>query len=196
MRKLLFIILIFNFFPFITASGQELHFGNYGDYSLTVQEVTNGKLNFGQILTGTGAYSLGINESKRISIKGVEYVDVIVDVNGPPSLYLNGNTGYAGNSSKTIPFTLKASFANNKGTPKISKRKFITTISNNSFTRQFPILERQFQPIDPPPDPPTNAFEQSKVQETAYLYLYGRIDVGDVDPGYYSGTITINVTYD
>lgn len=175
---------------------QEIDFGQYGSYNLTVGELNNDDLNFGTVVTGNGNYSVDINNGKIITITGVEYIDVIVEVTAENSLYLNGNPGNAGDSQKSIPFTLQAAYANNKGTPNVGQAKFITDISNNTFIKQFPILERQSQPPNPPPTPPTNAFEQSQVEDTAYLYLYGSINVGDVDAGAYSSEISITINYD
>lgn len=175
---------------------QEIDFGKYGNYQLTVGELNSDDLDFGQVVSGSGSYSIDINNSKVITITGVKYIDVIVEVTAENSLYLNGNTGNAGDSQKSIPFTLQAAYANNKGTPTVGNAKFITNISNNSFIKQFPILERQHQPPGPPPKPPTNAFDQAKVEETAYLYLYGSINVGDVDAGSYSSQITVTINYD
>ena len=175
---------------------QEIDFGQYGDYNLTVGQLNSNDLSFGQVVNGSGQYSIDINNAKVISITGVEYLDVIVEVNAENSLYLNGNPGNAGDAQKTIPLTLQAAYANNEGTPNIGQAKFITNITNNSFIKQFPILERQNQPPGPPPAPPTNAFEQSQVEDTAYLYLYGMINVGEVDAGSYSSEITVTINYD
>lgn len=187
------------FFLLCGGSGfaQDIDFAQYGNYSLTVGELNNNDLDFGQVVTGSGNYSIDINNGKVVTITGVEYLDVIVEVTAESSLYLNGNLGNVGDSQKSIPFTLRAAYANNKGTPNVGQAKFITDISSdNSFIRQFPILERQSQPPGPPPNPPTNAFEQSQVEDTAYLFLYGSINVGDVDAGPYSSEITVTINYD
>ncbi|MGD8749357.1 MAG: hypothetical protein PVI44_12915 [Balneolaceae bacterium] len=176
--------------------GQEIDFGKYYNYSLAVGELSTNELDFGSIVSGSGNYSLDINNGKIITITGVKYLDVIVEVTASNSLYLNGNQGNSGNVQKSIPFTLQAAYANSKGTPNVGQAKFITNISNNSFIKRFPILERQNQPPGPPPPPPTNAFQQSQVEETAYLYLYGSINVGNVDAGPYSSDITVTVNYD
>lgn len=195
MKKLLISTILLCLFA-ITSNGQEINFGDYGNYTLTVAELNNNDLAFGQVVSGSGTHSININNAKIIEITGVKYIDVIVDVMGPASLYLNGNTGNAGDSQKTLPFTLEAAYANNKGTPSVGQAKFITDITNNDFVTQFPILERQSRPPGPPPTPPTDDFDQSQVEETAYLYLYGSIDVGNVDAGSYSATIQVTVEYD
>ncbi len=193
-------IAIFFFLFFAAGSycgfAQEIDFGKYGNYTLAVGELTNDDLYFGQLVTNSGTYSIDINNAKIVTITGVEYLDVIVEVTAENSLYLNGNPGNAGDSQKTLPFTLQAAYANNEGTPSVGQANFITDITNNSFIKQFPILERQHQPPGPPPTPPTNAFEQSKVEETAYLYIYGSINVGNVDAGSYSSEIVVTINYD
>jgi hypothetical protein len=176
-------------------SSGEIHFGKYGSYSLTTGVLNNNPLDFGTIVTGSGVYNIDINSAKVITVTGVEYLDVIVQVTAQPDLYLNGNSGNAGDAQKSIPFTLKAAYANNKGIPNIGAAKFIDNISGNAFTARFPILERQGLPPGPPPPPPTNAFQQSKVEDTAYLYLYGSINVGNVKAGNYSSQITVTISY-
>lgn len=174
---------------------QEIDFGQYGNYSLAIGELTGNDLDFGIVIRDSGLYSLDINNSKVITITGVEYLDVIVDVTAQNELYLNGNPGNAGDPQKAIPFSLQAAYANNQGLPTIGEAKFIN-VTGNSFYKQFPILERESQPPGPPPPPPTNEFEQSQVEETAYLYLYGTINVGSVYAGSYSSQITVTINYD
>ncbi|MDZ7715681.1 MAG: hypothetical protein U5J95_05650 [Balneolaceae bacterium] len=178
-----------------SLSAQEIDFGQYGNYTLTVGELSTEDLDFGTIVSGSGIYSIGINNGKVVTITGVEYLDVIVEVTAQSELYLNGNPGNAGNPQKAIPFTLEAAYANNVGTPNVGQAKFLN-VSGNALITQFPILERQNVPPGPPPPPPTNAFDQSKVEDTAYLYLYGSINVGNVDAGSYSSEITVTINYD
>ncbi len=175
---------------------QEIDFGQYGNYNLTVGELNNDDLHFGQVVTGSGNYSIDINNGKVITITGVKYLDVIVEVTAQSHLYLNSDIQCNAENTNCIKFTLQAAYANSKGTPNVGQAKFITDISNNSFIKQFPILERESQPPGPPPNPPTNAFEQSQVEDTAYLYLYGSINVGEVDAGPYSSDITVTINYD
>lgn len=175
---------------------QEIDFGQYGNYSLTIGELNANNLDFGQVITGSGIYNIDISNSKVITITGVKYLDVIIEVTAQPKLYLNGNQSYGSDPQKSIPFTLQAAYANNEGTPTIGQAKFITNIVNNSFIKQIPVLERQHLPPGPPPPPPTNAFEQAQVEETLYLYLFGMIDVGNVDAGSYTSDIVVTINYD
>jgi hypothetical protein len=179
----------------LQASGQEINFGEFGNYTLTIGELNAGDLDFGVVTRNGGLYSVGINNSKILTITGVKYLDVIIDVTAQNEIYLNGNPANAGDAAKAIPFTLEAAFANNEGTPTVAQSRFIN-VTGNTFLRQFPVLKRQNRPPGPPPPPPTNAFDQSQVEEIAYLYLYGSINVGNVDAGSYSSDIIITINYD
>lgn len=179
----------------LETNGQEINFGQFGNFTLTVGELNSNGLDFGQVVSEGGIFTIDINNSKIITITGVRFLDVIVEVNAENSLFLNGNPGNAGDPQKSIPFTLEAAFANNKGTPTIGQAKFIN-VTNNTIMTQFPILERQNRPPGPPPRPFTKGFDQSKFEETAYLFLFGSINVGSVDAGFYSSEITITVNYD
>lgn len=175
---------------------QEINFGEYGDYGLSVEELNTNNLDFGTVVSGSNnSSSIPITEAKIIEITGVKYLDVFVEVQATPDLYLNGDESYSGDAQKSIPLTLKVAYANNLGTPTVSNAKIIS-IANNSFTTRFPVLERQNQPPGPPPPPPTSAFEQSQVEETAYLYFYGSITVGNVDAGSYSTELIVNISYE
>lgn len=189
-------IILLLFLSWSATAVCQIDFKQYGNYSLAVGELNSNDLDFGQVVTGDGQYIIDINNAKIITITGVEYLDVLIEVTAENSLYLNGNPGNAGDPQKTIPFTLQAAYANSIGTPTIGQAKFITEISSNSLIKRVPILERQAQPPGPPPTPPTNAFDQSQVEETAYLYLYGSITVGDIDAGNYSSEITVTINYD
>lgn len=177
------------------SSAQEIKFGQYGNYALNVQELNSDDLSFGKLTKNSGLHTVDINNAKIVSITGVKYLDIILEINGEPSLYLNGNPANAGDPQKTIPLTLEAAYANNKGTPTISNATIINMV-NNSATVRIPILERQNLAPGPPPAPPTNSFDQSLVEETAYLYLYGSINAGEVNSGSYESTITITINYD
>lgn len=176
------------------ADAQEINFGQYGNYTITLDNITMGDLVFEEpILSGGGIYEVELSDAYVMSIIGVKYLDVGVEITADVELLLDGDLNNSGDPQKSITFTLQAAYAN-RAQNNISDSVFIPVSSNIGNTR-FPILSRQQQPPGPPPTPPTQAFDQSLVEETAYLYLYGQIDVGNVNAGTYSGTITINVEY-
>lgn len=192
--KILCTIFILLFYT--QAEAQEIDFKRYGDYTITVDNISIGDLKFdGPIVSGGGIYEVELIDSYVLSIIGVKYLDVGVQISGDGELFLNGDPSFSGDPEKSIPFTLKAAYANH-GRNNISDAMFISVASGNIGSARFPILGRQQQPPGPPPTPTTEGFDQTLVEETAYLYLYGEIDVGSVNAGSYTGTITIHVEYE
>ena len=175
---------------------QEIEFGKYGTYTITLENVSMGDLEFdGPIVAGGGVYQVELIDAYVLSILGVKYLDVGLQITGDGELLLDGNPENSGDPEKSISFTLKSAFAN-RGQNNISDAVFIPVSGVNIGSARFPILARQQQPPGPPPPPPTEAFNQSEVDETAYLYLYGEIEVGNVHAGTYIGTISITVEYE
>lgn len=175
---------------------QEIEFGRYGSYTITFENISMGDLEFdGPIVAGGGIYQVELIDAYVLSLLGVKYLDVGVQITGQGELLLDGNLANSGEPEKSIPFTLRAAYAN-RAQNNISDAVFIPVSGTNIGDARFPILARQQQPPGPPPPPPTEAFNQSEVDESAYLYLYGEIDVGNVNAGTYIGTITITVEYE
>jgi hypothetical protein len=178
------------------SHAQEIEFGRFGSYTVTLENVSMGDLEFvGPIISGSGIYQVELVDAYVLSILGVKYLDVGVQIIGEGELLLDGNPENIGDPQKSIPFTLNAAYAN-RAQNNISDAIFIPISGLNTGNARFPVLSRQQQPPGPPPPPPTDGFNQSEVEETAYLYLYGEIDVGNVNAGSYIGTITITVEYE
>ena len=90
---------------------------------------------------------------------------------------------------------MEAAFAN-LGADNIAQSTIIPVTSNTASV-QFPILRRIGGPPGPPPTPVFEGFDPSVFNETAYVYLYGSINVGNgVSAGSYEGSITVTVVYD
>ncbi|MEO1022471.1 MAG: hypothetical protein AAFW89_07990 [Bacteroidota bacterium] len=176
----------------VHVQAQEIDFGDFYNYSITVAELNPGEdLDFGTVIEGGGIYSIAISNSKVITLTGVEYLDVIVDITADADLV---NTGICSGSC-SIPFTLEAAYAN-LGSDNIAQA-LIIPITSNSGNAQIPILRRINGPAGPPPTPVFEGFDPSVFNETAYLYLYGFINVGvGVAAGTYEGNITVSVIYD
>ena len=174
---------------------QEIEFGRFGSYTITLENISLGDLTFEDpVLSNGGIYSVELIDSYVMSIVGVRYLDVGVEIVGDGELLLDGDPANSGDPQRSIPFTLRAAYAN-RGQNNISDAVFIPVSGVNLGSARFPIIARQSGPPGPPPTPPTGGFDQSLVNETAYLYLYGDIDVGNVLAGFYSGNITITVEY-
>jgi spore coat protein U-like protein len=180
----------------VAVNAQEINFGQFGNYTITLDNITMGDLVFeSPVVSGGGIYQVELADAYVLSLEGVKYLDVGVTIMGEGELLLNGDPSNIGDPQKSIPFILSAAYAN-RGQNNISDAIFIPLSTGNDGNVRFPILSRQQQPPGPPPTPPTEAFDQSLVNENAYLYFYGQIDVGNVDAGTYSGTITITVEYE
>ncbi|MBN2732062.1 MAG: DUF4402 domain-containing protein [Balneolaceae bacterium] len=177
-----------------TATGQEIDFGQYGNYSVSVTELNAQDLDFGTLISGTGSQSIELANAKVVEITGVKYLDVIINITADSELLLNGNLACAGDPSCSIPFTLETAYAN-RGQNNIAQAQFLN-VNSNSTSAQFPILRRESGPPAPPPTPPNKEHNPALYEESAYIYLYGDINVGSIDSGDYSGLITITVVYD
>ncbi|MEX0662238.1 MAG: hypothetical protein WD381_04900 [Balneolaceae bacterium] len=174
---------------------QEINFSEYHSYTITLTNVNLDDLLFeGPITSGSGQHSVELADALALEIEGVKFLDVLVDItqiSGGGYLTLDGQE--TTDEDKRIPFTLEAAYAN-RGNNNIADAKLMTVASNNASER-FPILARLSQAPGPPPPPPTANFNQAAVNETAYIYLYGSINVGNVMAGTYSGDIQITVEY-
>lgn len=179
-----------------TAFAQEIDFGSYSStYSVTLSDLTpSSDLDFGTVIQNEGVNSLTINEAKVLSIEGVRYLDVIVDVTADTYLLKDGNPSCSTNPSCRISLTLQAAYAN-RGQNNTSQAILMNTIGQTA-SAQFPVKYRGNAPPGPPPTPVYVGFNPALFNETAYVYVYGSINVGNVDVGSYEGDITITVSYD
>lgn len=168
---------------------QEINFGEYGSYTITL-DIDLIELGFGEVVSGSGMYSIEISEALQVELTGVKYLDVFVEI-----IVENGGNLVL-DAENSIPFNLKAAYSNVGSSSNSIGNSIAIPVVGNVANARFPVLKQSFQPPGPPPPPPTGAFNQSLVEEQAILYLYGSIDVGDVDAGNYTGEITINVSYE
>lgn len=179
----------------LKSNAQEIDFGSYYNYSVSVSEFNPAQpLSFGQILRNEGTVNISLEESKVLLIDGVKYLDIYVDVTADPELLLNGDGNCASDPSCSIPFTLQAAYAN-RGTNNTTEANLMN-VSSNIASARFPILQRGNRPPGPPPTPVYEGYNPAAHNETAYLYLYGSINVGNIDAGSYTADITVTVTYE
>lgn len=186
------ILIILAFFLASEAKGQEIDFGNYYDYTVTLSELNPlSDLEFGTLFQNQGTVNIDITEAKVLTLEGVRYLDVLVTITADNNM-VNTDMGCSGNC--TIPFTLEAAYAN-LGADNTGQSTLMPVISNVA-NAQFPILKRTSGAPGPPPTPVYEGYDPSLFNETAYLYIYGSITVGLVSAGTYSSTITVSVSYD
>lgn len=193
--KFISFLFVFAVFAFNNGQAQEINFSNYGAYTITLTNVNLNDLVFaGPISSGSGFHSVELADAIVFEIEGVKFLDVFVQISqisGNGFLTLDGIE--TTDEDKRIPFTLEAAYAN-RGENNIADAKQLSVASNMASER-FPILARLSQAPGPPPPPPTANFDQTVVNETAYIYLYGSIDVGNVLAGTYMGDIQITIEY-
>lgn len=174
---------------------QEIDFGSFSSsYSVTLAELSPGaEIDFGTVYEDVNPFSVDINSAVVLTIEGVRYLDIIVDLDGPDYLTLNGAP--CGSASCQVAFTMKASYGN-RGSLSTSQVTNFNVGASNIASAQFPIRYRGNAPPGPPPTPVYQGFNPSLFNETAYLYIYGDITVGSVTAGSYSGTVNVTVSYD
>jgi|AntRauTorckE6833_2_1112554.scaffolds.fasta_scaffold15626_4 hypothetical protein len=191
---LFFLLCSFNL-PLV-AQAQEIDFGSFSSkYGVTVSELNPAEdLSFGMVIQNEGLKSIDLTNAKVLMIEGVKYLDVIVDVTADNYLFLDSDVSCNGSNSNCIPFTLQAAYANRGNNN--TNQAVLMQVASNVASAQFPILARGNLPPGPPPTPDYKGYNPALYNETAYLYIYGSLNIGAVDAGSYSGTITVTVSYD
>ncbi|MEX0723636.1 MAG: hypothetical protein WD357_09480 [Gracilimonas sp.] len=189
---LFFLLFSFNL-SFITQA-QEIDFGDFSSkYGVTISELNPAEdLSFGLVIQNEGLKTIELTEAKVLMIEGVKYLDVIVEVIADDFLILDSDIEC--NGSNCIQFTLQAAYANRGNNN--TNQAVLMQIASNTASAQFPILARGNLPPGPPPTPDYEGYNPALYNETAYLYIYGSLNVGNVDAGSYSGNITVTVSYD
>lgn len=182
-----------SFFLVHNLQAQEIDFGTFSSASVTITKLNPAEdLDFGTLVTNGGVSSIPISNSVVLTLTGVRFLDVILDVSADANLTLNGAP--CALASCMIPFTLEAAYAN-LGADNISQARIIT-IAANAGQAQFQVLRRNGGAPGPPPTPEFVGFNPAAFNSTAYVYIYGSVNVGSVDAGDYSGMIDVTVNYD
>lgn len=179
------------------ANSQGIDFGDYipendENYALVLTPVAGyDELDFGTVLSGQGLVEIDLNsdDAAVIAIEGVRYLDVFVALDPPTHLWLDGVQ--TTDEDKQIPFTLQGGYANQgEGNTGPGFRQPFSGTS-----ARFPIFRRGSGPPGPPPTPPHSGYVPPR--ETAYLFLYGNINVPtSLQAGNYAADILITVEYD
>ncbi len=179
-----------------SAHAQEIDFGDFSSkYAVSITELNPAEdLEFGMVIQNEGLKQIDLLNAKVLMIEGVKYLDVIVDVTADNYLFLGNDISCNGTNTNCIPFTLQAAYANRGNNN--TNQAVLMQVASNVATAQFPILARGNQPPGPPPTPVYEGYNPALYNETAFLYIYGALNVGNQDAGSYSGEITITVNYD
>ncbi len=170
-----------------------IQFGKYHGYELDLYTQPNPKIDFGMVLLNEGLVNKNIADALIIEIEGIRYLDVIVELQADDYIVLDGDIANRTVSNKRIPFTLKAAYAN-RGADNTNHA--ILFPAGNTTDSRFQIRHRTTVPPGPPPTPTHEGYNPNLHKDTAYLYLYGSLNVGNIHAGAYSGEINVTVYYD
>ncbi|SMO82090.1 hypothetical protein [Gracilimonas mengyeensis] len=191
-------LLLFFYFVFaaVQSHAQEIDFGDYSyKYAVSITELNPAEdLNFGTLVQNEGTVNVELSSAKVLEIEGVKYLDVLVDITADEYLVIDSNPTCSSSNCR-IPFDLESAYAN-RGQNNIGHAVIMSDAGVNMTTALFPILARGNRPPGPPPTPDYEGYNPAAFNESAYLYLYGSVTVGNVDAGTYSANITITVSYD
>ncbi len=192
-----FLILVMVFLHAGPAHAQQINFGLYSEEGITLTPLVPDELDFGDRLSGEGFFSIDLEEEEAvvIEIEGVAYLDVVVTLTPPTNnfILLEGNEEYLGNDDRRIPLTVNMAYYN-QGQKNIdipTAKQQAVEVPGHMAT--FQIRRRPGGPPGPPPTPPHSKYTPPTA--TAYLFIYGDINVGDVNAGPYSGVIDVHVQY-
>ncbi len=161
---------------------QSIQFSVYVESELNATKQQD--LDFENVIVSQGATPVNLGDPGMgvFAITGNQDLDVIVTLDVP------ANLTRVGGGPDVIPFSLDFAYAN-KGENDINDA--ILVPSNST---RFQLLGRTGGPAGRPPTPPNASFIPS--ESTAYIYIYGSLDIGAIAPGAYSGTVTLTVEYD
>jgi hypothetical protein len=181
----------------LPASAQQVGFGLYTDSDLTLTKLVPEDLDFGDRVSGEGTVQILLNDDKAVpvEIEGVAYLDVTVTLVPPDNNYilLQGDADNLTEADKRMPVTIRMAYYNRgqEGITEIAAKAEAIEVVGNTVT--FQIRRRPGGPPGPPPVPPHAGYTPPTAK--AYLYIYGDLDVGNVNAGPYTGLINVHVEY-
>lgn len=169
--------ILFMLVPLSGSYAQMLAFNIEAPPELNITILSDGILDFGTLLQNQGLSQIMLNDAgtEVISIEGEFNQNVTVTITPPTALQLD--------ATNTLPYTLRASYANQGENNKGQAISF-----NGSNVATFRIKEGGA--------PQGGRRGGGPPAGTAYLYIYGDITVGNVNAGTYSGIINIFVEYE
>lgn len=199
MSKLLQIFFTLFILLINSVNAQEIDFGTFSSsYTMSVATTNGTTLNFGQLVSGdVDPLTIALDDFETIvlSITGVKYLDVFVQITAPDYIIKDDEPGCITDNCR-VPFNLSAAYAN-KGMQN-SNQAVVMNVLSNVASAQFPIKYRGSAPPGPPPTPVYEGYNPALFEETAYLYIYGSLSAGTYDAGSYTSLtdISVMVSYD
>lgn len=172
-RRFLIIIVTFLFICQVRAEAQFIHFQMEVETELSTNVLQD--FSFGDLITnsGTTQVELGGPGMGIFEIRGLNNQRLMVSLNAPS--YLSHTSD---GTEEQIPIKIEASYNNHGDVNDISQAQPFLEGSLTEFTL----------------GESTSQSNQSS-WESAYIYVYGSIDVGEVPTGLYEGSIVLTVEY-
>ncbi len=178
-----------------SLQAQEINFADYyrnehGALTVTAFKVRD--LRF-QVLMNDDVKEVEIGDGYDavIELEGWRFMDIVVDIQAPAYLYLDGDPGCTPVDDCRAALNLQFSYTNGGELldETTTARPFVGS------TARFPIRRRGAGPPAPPPTP-TPGLPPVVPTDIAFVYLYGTLTAGPgMVAGSYSNTITINIEY-
>jgi len=165
----------------VPVAAQSINFSIH--VSSALDATKDADMTFPQVFAGDGLTAIGLGDGGMgvFAITGNAELDVEVTLVAPSDLV---HTQYP---AQKMPLTLQFAYANTG----INDFNLAKTVAGH--TARFQLRERTGGPAGAPPTPP-NASHTPEIV-TAYLYLFGTIDVGQIASGNYGGTVNLYVQY-
>ncbi len=126
-------------------------------------------LNFGTVVTNSGTHQIRLGNPQMgiFKIRALAAQSAILTLHKPDRLSPSGDQ----DTTNTIPLNLDAAYA-----PDATNYQDYSPFANKELHINL-------------------SGDNEQVWDTGYVYIFGNIDVGDIAPGSYSGTLVLNVVY-
>ncbi|WP_445665814.1 hypothetical protein [Fodinibius sp. AD559] len=132
-------------------------------------------LNFGTVISNSGTHQIELANPQMgiFKIRALAAQSAILTLQRPDRLTQSGGQ----DTTNTIPLNLDAAYSHQA----------------SNYQDLLPFGNDMLQVTLSDDENPNNNKEQ--VWDTGYVYIFGNIEVGDISPGSYSGTLVLNVVY-
>ena len=167
--KIALLTLILVYTSTLSGYGQTVRFNMDVQPELGVEVLQD--LNFGTVVTNSGTHQIGLGNPQMgiFKIRALASQSAILSLQKPDRLTPSANQDTTNN---TIPLTLDAAYA-----PEATNYQNYLPFANDELRITL------------------SGENDGQVWDTGYVYIFGNIDVGDITPGSYSGTLVLNVVY-
>lgn len=179
---------------------QRISFGVFAGDGITIDspQGINPGLDFNRrsriITSNNEPVAIGLADSEPYvvyRIQAPEGFDLLIDVDQPTELWLDGNSS----SEHSIPLTLRIAYNNLGAVNEFEANKNVVEAPLGMNSLIVPVSRSTGQAPGPPPNP-LDGEQPLRNKSTLYLFLYGTLGpIQDVQAGIYSAEININVSY-